>query len=204
MWGAQAHSRKCLACVENPPAGGSDVCLSRDLPPPFYDEVFPLNPERNCIHYLRPPRSSKGSFWARATRDQPDANVRAPALQNVGEEFLGDNLSMVFHDDYKPLLRLIEKGELGPDDDLVKPEFRAMVKTGMTGLQSAAAMADIPMMRAMLRKGARIDRFSSGGSLLQMLIGMMLMQVLDRQSLPVCLESNIPHPHLCMSSECPK
>lgn len=36
----------------------------------------------------------------------------------MNDEFLGDNLSMIFHDDYKPLLRMIEKGEMSADDDL--------------------------------------------------------------------------------------
>ena len=65
---------------------------------------------------------------------------------------------------------------MNADEDLVKPEMRQYGKTGMTALQSAAAMADIPMMKAVLRLGARIDRFSGSGSVMQMLVGMMLMQ----------------------------
>ena len=99
--------------------------------------------------------------------------------ENCDPEFLGEeNLSMVFQEEYKPMLLSMEKGEMGADENLVKPEFRHMVTTGMTGLQSAASMADIPMMKAVLRRGARIDRFNGTGSNMQMLIGMMIMQVI--------------------------
>jgi hypothetical protein len=96
--------------------------------------------------------------------------------ESVDPEFLGENESMVFQDEYRQLLLKMEKGEMSADEDLVKPEMRQYVKTGMTALQSAAAMADIPMMKAVLRLGARIDRFSGSGSVMQMLVGMMLMQ----------------------------
>lgn len=44
QWSGKAHSRKCLACVENPPAdggaGGSEKQngAAPQTPPPFYDE----------------------------------------------------------------------------------------------------------------------------------------------------------------------
>ena len=100
--------------------------------------------------------------------------------ENCDPEFLGEeNLSMVFQDEYKPMLLAMEKGEMDADENLVKPEFRHMVKSAMTGLQSACSMGDIPMMKAVLRCGARIDRFGATGSNMQMLVGMMLMQVLS-------------------------
>ena len=45
-----------------------------------------------------------------------------------------------------------------------------------TLLQAAAVAADIPLMRAVLRRGARIDRYTGGGNALQMLCGMLQLQ----------------------------
>jgi hypothetical protein len=137
---------------------------------------------RKCQGCVATPPETKAMgeplSWTRSGGDNASALNTPPPWydENAGPEFLGENMSMVFSDDYKPFLLDLQKGEVGPDDDLVKPEFRHIMKTGMTGLQSAAAMADIPMMKAMLRAGARIDRFAASGSCLQMLVGMMLMQ----------------------------
>jgi hypothetical protein len=165
QWSGKAHSRKCLACVENPPAdggaGGSEKQngAAPQTPPPFYDEYVARR--RSTTH--TPEAHHRWapllflcalSCWVcsfslyvivthapEASLAQPNHPIivisrrisflrtcdmlhmwrwRTRSIRNVDEAFLGDNLSMVFHDDYKPLLLMIEKGEMSADDDLGK------------------------------------------------------------------------------------
>jgi len=119
---------------------------------------------RKCIECAT--AGSKGEreplSWTKSAENSTALTSPPPWYdEDLGPEYVGeDNTSMVVQEEYLPMLLKIEKGEMGADDDLVKPEFRHLVNTGMTGLQSGAGMADVPFMKAVLRRGARIDRFS--------------------------------------------
>ena len=92
--------------------------------------------------------------------------------ENVGVEFQGDFASMIFEPEYEQLLERIATGEAHPDDVIAA----AGDDQGTTLLQAAAAKCDLPMIKAVLRLGARVDRFNSGGNVLQMLCGMLRLQ----------------------------
>ena len=99
---------------------------------------------------------------------------RAPAPwydEDLEPEFQGENPSMIFDPEYAELLAKMDRGEFHPDD--VIP---VGVNKDTTLLQAAAAAADIPLMRAVLRRGARVDRYNGGGNALQMLCGMCKVQ----------------------------
>ena len=91
--------------------------------------------------------------------------------EDLAPEFQGETPSMVLDPEYGHLLEQIDRGDFHPDD---------VIPTGVnkdtTLLQAAAAAADIPLMRAVLRRGARIDRYNGGGNALQMLCGMCRVQ----------------------------
>ena len=91
--------------------------------------------------------------------------------EDLEPEFRDESPSMIFDPEYVDLLEKIDRGEFHPDD--VIP---AGVNKDTTLLQAAATMADIPLMRAVLRRGARLDRYNGGGNALQMLCGMCQVQ----------------------------
>lgn len=101
------------------------------------------------------------------------APSKAPAPwydEDVDPEFAcdGESPSMVFEQEYKHLLDMIDRGEFHPDD-----EIPSGLNQGTTLLQAAATKADVPLMKAVLRRGARVDLYRGGGNALQMLCGMM-------------------------------
>ena len=89
--------------------------------------------------------------------------------ENLGCDFVGPDFpSMIFDPEYLHLLDKIDSNEFHPDQVVPTGENQ-----GLMLLQVAAAQADLPLMKAVLRKGASIDRFNGGGNSLQMLCGML-------------------------------
>ena len=102
----------------------------------------------------------------------PAAKTPAPWYdENLEPEFQGDTPSLVFDPEYTQLLSRIDRGDVHPDDAI--PMGVDPSNEGSTILQVAATQADVPLMKAVLRKGARVDLFNGGATALQMLCGML-------------------------------
>ena len=158
QWQAKAHSRRCSACSDQgPPGAGAAGQVPRAAESPTARTA--------SLRFI--PKAVGAKVHVRTLVHFQAADAHGPPPwhdERLEPEF--QNASMVLEPPFQQFLKAVDRCEVSVD--VITSEG------GMREFHRATCWADIPAMKALLRRGARIDAFAFNGSPLQSLCGFMV------------------------------